>query len=112
MIRFFHIHVYGLSWRTDVFVIDARGETRCGTMGAILATRMDVRGVAGLVTDGVSRVRHQSLLQSSTSIHASGKHCVRQVVTGTRLKSPSLASLAMVLHLTPTPGIWRCAKNR
>eukprot|EP01052_Picozoa_sp_SAG31_P039891 SAG31_NODE_5637_length_2411_cov_2.066609_3_plen_133_part_00 len=41
--------------RTDVFVIDARGETRCGTMGAILATRMDVRGVAGLVTDGESQ---------------------------------------------------------
>ena len=33
----------------DVFVIDARGETRCGTMGAILATRMAMRGCVGLV---------------------------------------------------------------
>ena len=39
----------------DVFVIDARGETRCGTMGSILATRMCVRGVAGIVTDGCYR---------------------------------------------------------
>ena len=33
----------------DVFVIDAGGETRCGTMGAILATRMAMRGCVGLV---------------------------------------------------------------
>jgi regulator of RNase E activity RraA len=39
----------------DVFVVDARGETRCGTMGAILATRMAVRGCVGLVTDGCYR---------------------------------------------------------
>ena len=39
----------------DVFVIDARGETRCGTMGAILATRMAMRGCVGLVTDGCYR---------------------------------------------------------
>ena len=42
----------------DVFVIDARGETRCGTMGAILASRMDVRGVAGLVRPPVPRPSH------------------------------------------------------
>ena len=39
----------------DVFVIDARGETRCGTMGAILATRMAMRGCIGFVTDGCYR---------------------------------------------------------
>ena len=39
----------------QVFVIDARGDTRAGTMGAILATRLQVRGAAGIVTDGAYR---------------------------------------------------------
>lgn len=39
----------------DVLVIDARGDERGGTMGAILATRMKVRGAAGVVTDGSFR---------------------------------------------------------
>ncbi len=39
----------------DVLVIDARGDERGGTMGAILATRMHVRGAAGVVTDGAFR---------------------------------------------------------
>lgn len=38
-----------------VFVIDARGDTRAGTMGDILATRLFKRGVAGVVTDGAFR---------------------------------------------------------
>ena len=39
----------------DVFVIDARGDDSAGTMGSILATRLHVRGSAGIVTDGAYR---------------------------------------------------------
>jgi regulator of RNase E activity RraA len=39
----------------QVLVIDARGETSAGTLGAILATRLYVRGVAGVVSDGAYR---------------------------------------------------------
>ena len=36
----------------SVMVIDSRGDVRAASAGGILATRMMVRGVAGLVTDG------------------------------------------------------------
>src|SRR5439155_8307501 len=36
-------------------VIDARGEVRAGTLGAILTTRLKVRGAAGVVSDGAFR---------------------------------------------------------
>jgi regulator of RNase E activity RraA len=39
----------------DVLVIDARGDVRAGSMGAILATRMKQRGATGAVTDGAFR---------------------------------------------------------
>jgi regulator of RNase E activity RraA len=39
----------------DVLVIDARGDTRAGTLGNILATRIASRGAAGIVTDGAFR---------------------------------------------------------
>ena len=39
----------------DVLVIDARGQTEAGTMGSILAARMQVIGAAGVVTDGAYR---------------------------------------------------------
>jgi len=35
-----------------VMVIDARGAADCGTYGDILATRLKIRGVEGVVTDG------------------------------------------------------------
>lgn len=35
-----------------VLVIDCRGDARCASAGGILARRLEVRGVAGLVTDG------------------------------------------------------------
>jgi regulator of RNase E activity RraA len=41
----------------EVLVIDARGDTRAGTMGSILATRVFKRGGVGLVTDGAYRGR-------------------------------------------------------
>lgn len=39
----------------DVLVIDARNETVSGTLGNILATRVMVRGAAGIVSDGAFR---------------------------------------------------------
>ena len=39
----------------DVLVIDARGDTRAGTMGSILAARLQMRGCTGVVTDGAYR---------------------------------------------------------
>ena len=39
----------------QVLVIDARGDTRAGTMGAILEIRIYQRGAAALVTDGAFR---------------------------------------------------------
>ncbi len=39
----------------DVLVIDARGDVRAATLGNILATRLMVRGAAGVVTDGALR---------------------------------------------------------
>lgn len=39
----------------DVLVIDARGDVRAATLGNILATRLQVRGAAGVVTDGAVR---------------------------------------------------------
>jgi regulator of RNase E activity RraA len=39
----------------EVLVIDARGQTQAGTLGAILATRLYMRGAAGVVSDGSYR---------------------------------------------------------
>lgn len=39
----------------DVLVIDARGDTKAASFGHILATRIKIRGAAGLVTDGALR---------------------------------------------------------
>ena len=39
----------------DILVIDARGDTRAGTMGSILAERMHQLGAVGVVTDGAYR---------------------------------------------------------
>jgi regulator of RNase E activity RraA len=39
----------------SVLVIDCRGDTRAGSVGNILVTRLRVRGAVGLVTDGAVR---------------------------------------------------------
>ncbi len=41
-----------------VFVIDSRKDARAGSAGSILVTRLMVRGVAGVVTDGGFRDSH------------------------------------------------------
>lgn len=39
----------------QVLVIDARGQTKAASLGHILATRLQMRGAAGVVTDGTIR---------------------------------------------------------
>jgi len=39
----------------QVLVMDARGDVSSGSLGAILATRLKMRGAAGVVTDGAVR---------------------------------------------------------
>ena len=41
--------------KDEVMVIDARGDVRAASFGHILATRIQARGAAGLVTDGALR---------------------------------------------------------
>ena len=41
--------------KDHVLVISTNGETRCGTLGDILAARLAKRGVAGVVSDGMMR---------------------------------------------------------
>ena len=41
--------------KDEVLVIDARGDTDAASYGHILATRLQRRGVTGLVTDGCLR---------------------------------------------------------
>lgn len=41
--------------KDEVLVIDARGDVGAGTLGNILATRLMMRGAAGIVTDGAVR---------------------------------------------------------
>ena len=54
-----------------VAVIDAMGVTDAGVFGDILAQRMAVRGVAGLVTDGVMRDK-AGVLESGLPVWCSG----------------------------------------
>ena len=78
----------------EVFVIDARGDTRAGTMGDILATRLFKRGAAGVVTDGAFRdsppiaeigipaFAAAMNAHSNKTVHSpfgdSGAHCLRR----------------------------------
>ena len=39
----------------QILIVDARGETSAGVIGGILATRLQKRGAAGVVTDGAVR---------------------------------------------------------
>lgn len=41
--------------KDDVLIIDARGDVRAASFGHILATRIQARGAAGVVTDGALR---------------------------------------------------------
>jgi len=57
----------------EILVIDARGNTRAGVLGDLLATRMQQRGAAGLVTDGAVR-DSPSLGRLEFPIYSAGSH--------------------------------------
>ena len=61
----------------EVFVIDARGDTQAGTMGNILATRLNARGCAGVVTDGAYRDT-PAIVAIGMNGYAGGNECERQ----------------------------------
>ena len=57
----------------DVLVMDARGVDDAGTIGDILALRAQVRGAAGIITDGCAR--DYTLLQNlGLPVYAAGHH--------------------------------------
>lgn len=57
----------------DVIVIEARGETSCGTLGDVLALRAQIRGAAGVVTDGSVRDR-DAVAATGLPVFAAGSH--------------------------------------
>lgn len=57
----------------DVLVIDARNDAGAATLGNILATRMQVRGVAGIVTDGALR-DFPAFAEIDLPVYARGAH--------------------------------------
>ncbi|MEV6561571.1 fumarylacetoacetate hydrolase family protein [Nocardia sp. NPDC051756] len=57
----------------EVIVIEARGETGSGTLGDILALRAQVRGAAGVVTDGGVR-DHDAVADIGLPVFSAGPH--------------------------------------
>lgn len=57
----------------DVLVIEARGEPGTGTIGDILALRAQVRGAAGVVTDGGVR-DHDAVAELGLPVYCAGAH--------------------------------------
>ena len=57
----------------DVLVIEARGEVGAGTIGDILAMRAQIRGAAGIVTDGPLRDA-RAVADLDIAAYAAGSH--------------------------------------
>ncbi|MFI6166251.1 fumarylacetoacetate hydrolase family protein [Nocardia sp. NPDC051052] len=57
----------------EVIVIEARGETESGTLGDILALRAQVRGAAGVVTDGGIR-DYDAVAEIGIAVFTAGPH--------------------------------------
>ncbi|WP_246186852.1 fumarylacetoacetate hydrolase family protein [Microlunatus speluncae] len=57
----------------EVLVIDARGERGTGTIGDILALRAQVRGAAGVITDGGIR-DHDAVAELGLPVYHAGAH--------------------------------------
>lgn len=57
----------------EVLVIEARGELGSGTIGDILALRVQVRGGAGVVTDGAVR-DSEAIAASELPVYCAGAH--------------------------------------
>ena len=68
----------------SVLVMDARGDTDAATFGSILATRLKVRGAAGVVSDGPVRdaatIRALNLPVFSAGAHPSTNLCRHHAV--------------------------------
>lgn len=57
----------------EVIVIEARGETGCGTLGDVLALRARAKGAAGIVTDGGIR-DYDAVAEIGLPIYSGGAH--------------------------------------
>ncbi|WP_324649986.1 fumarylacetoacetate hydrolase family protein [Georgenia sp. H159] len=57
----------------DVIVMEARGDSTAGTLGDILALRAQVRGAAGIITDGAVRDA-VPVAELGLPVYSSGKH--------------------------------------
>ncbi|MGI5132144.1 fumarylacetoacetate hydrolase family protein [Pseudonocardia sp. CA-107938] len=57
----------------EVLVMEARGDSSAGTLGDILALRAQVRGAAGIVTDGAVRDA-AAVAALGLPVHSSGAH--------------------------------------
>lgn len=57
----------------EVLVMEARGDTSAGTLGDILALRAQVRGAAGIVTDGAVR-DHNAVAALELPVFSGGTH--------------------------------------
>lgn len=68
----------------DVLVVDARGDVRAGSAGAILCARMQARGAAGVVTDGAFRdspeIAASGLPAYARAMHAAANKTVHHPV--------------------------------
>lgn len=82
----------------QVLVIDARGDLSSGVLGDILATRMQQRGCAGVVTDGAVR-DSPTLAGLELPVFAAGRHgaphTASQIATG--LGEPAQCAGVLVL---------------
>lgn len=82
----------------QVLVIDARGDLGSGVLGDILATRMQQRGCAGVVTDGAVR-DSPTLAGLEMPVFAAGRHgaphTASQIATG--LGEPAQCAGVLVL---------------
>ncbi len=57
----------------EVLVMEARGDATAGTLGDILALRAQVRGAAGVITDGAVR-DHRAVTELDLPVYAAGAH--------------------------------------
>ncbi|MBI3966506.1 MAG: ribonuclease activity regulator RraA, partial [Chloroflexi bacterium] len=62
----------------DVLVMDARGDTRAGTLGDILVARIRARGAAGVVTDGAVRDA-LAIAEQELPVYCGGAHAAAHV---------------------------------
>lgn len=80
----------------EVLVIDARGELSAASLGHILATRLMVRGAAGLVTDGALR-DSPSFADLDLPVYSRGAHATTSATIHHPVESQVVIGCAGVL---------------